>query len=86
MGAASDTPAEVMRVVIEGYRRMSARGKLERVVAMNRALDQLARTRLRAQYGGHMSEREMRLRLGALRLDPDVMAKVFGWDPRVRGL
>ena len=86
MGTPSDTPAAVERLLIEGYRRMSVIEKLERVAAMNRALEQLARARLRARYGNDLSERELRLRLGALRLDPDVMTRVFGWDPRIHGL
>lgn len=81
----SDTSPEVERLLVEGYRRMAPAQKLQRVVAMNRALDQLARARLVAQYGD-MDERTLRLRLGALRLDPRVMADVFGWDPRVHGL
>jgi hypothetical protein len=64
---------------------MSPREKLARVVALNRALDQLARARIRAQYGD-ISEREMRLRLAALRLDAQFLTDAFGWDPRVRGL
>jgi hypothetical protein len=48
-------------------------------------LDQLARARLRKQYGDDLPEREMRLRLAALRLDPQLMADAFGWDPRLRG-
>ena len=58
----SDTPLEVERVLVEGYRAMSPRQKLERVIALNRALEQLARARLRAQYGEALSEREIRLR------------------------
>lgn len=84
--AATDTPPEVERMLIEGYRRMSPRRKLERVAALNRAVEQLAAARLRAQYGEEMSERELRLRLGALRLDRRVMVEAFGWDPDVRGL
>jgi hypothetical protein len=53
---------------------------------MNRALDQLARARLRTQYGDDLSERELRLRLAALRLDRELMVAAFGWDPRVHGL
>lgn len=86
MGVPSDTPAAVERIVIDGYRRMSATEKLERVAAMNRALNQLARARLRAQYGDDLSERELRLRLAALRLDRELMVTAFGWDPRVHGL
>ncbi len=81
----SDTPPEVERVLIEGYRAMTPRQKLERVVALNRALEQLVRARLRAQYGEALPEREIRLRLAALRLDREVMIKVFGWDPHEHG-
>lgn len=86
MGAPSDTSPAVERLLIDGYRRMSAGEKLRRVVAMNHALEQLASARLRARYGPDLSERELRLRLGALRLDADVMRDVFDWDPRVHGL
>jgi hypothetical protein len=65
---------------------MSAGAKLRRVASMNHALEQLARARLSARYGPALSERELRLRLGALRLDPDVMRDAFDWDPRVHGL
>lgn len=86
MSAPSDTPPAVERLLVDGYRRMPSAAKLHRVVAMNRALEQLARARLRARYGPDIPEREMRLRLGALRLDADIMRDVFDWDPRVHGL
>jgi hypothetical protein len=82
----SDTPPAVERMLIEGYRRMPPREKLQRVVALNRALEQLARARIRAQYGDDLPERQVRLRLAALRLDRRLMVEAFGWDPRVRGL
>ena len=72
-------------MLIEGYRAMSPRQKLERIVALNRALEQLARARLRAQYGASLSEQEIRLRLAALRLDRKTMIDVFGWDPHEHG-
>jgi hypothetical protein len=83
---ASDTPPPIERLLIEGYRRMAPAEKLERVVALNRAVDQLARARIRAQYGEDLTERELRLRLAALRLDRRVMVEVFEWDPGIRGL
>jgi hypothetical protein len=83
---ASDTPPPIERLLIEGYRRMPPAEKLERVAALNRAVDQLARARIRAQYGEDLTERELRLRLAALRLDRRVMVEVFGWDPGIRGL
>lgn len=86
MPVPSDTPLAVERLLIDGFRRMTPTEKLQRVVALNRALDVLARARLTARYGPHMPEHEMRLRLAALRLDADLMADVFGWDPRAHGL
>jgi hypothetical protein len=81
----SDTSPAVERVLLEGYRRMSAREKLQRVVALNRALQQLARARILAQYGEHVTERELRHRLGALRLDRVSMVRAFDWDPDAQG-
>jgi hypothetical protein len=60
--------------------------KLERVVALNRALDQLASARLRDRYGPGISDRELALRLAALRLDARTMIQAFDWDPGTRGL
>ena len=82
----SDTSPAAHRVLIEGYRRMTPAEKLQRVAALNRALEQLARARLRARYGADVSERELRLRSGALRLGRRVMVEAFGWDPDVQGL
>ena len=81
----SDTSPDAERVLIAGYRRMAPADKLRRVVALNRAVEQLARARLRQQYGPDIPERELRLRLGALRLDRSVMIDAFGWDPREHG-
>jgi hypothetical protein len=85
MSAPSDTSSAAEQFILEGYRRMSPGEKLRRVVALNRALDQLAAARLRARYGAELSDDELRLRLAALRLDARIMAEVFGWDPAVHG-
>ena len=81
----SDTSPEAERILIEGYRKMSPRQKLERVVSMNRALVALSTARIKATYGD-ISDWEMKLRLAALRLDRDTMINVFGWDPEEEGL
>jgi hypothetical protein len=81
----SDTSPAAERILVEGFRRMTPADKMKRVASMNRAVEQFALARLRAQYG-EMSETEQRLRLAALRLDPGIMRTVFGWDPDVRGL
>jgi len=80
----SDTSPEAERFLIEGYRRMTPTQKLQRVASLNRALVLLQKARIRAQYGD-ISDDEMRLRLGALRLGRETMIKVFGWDPDEKG-
>ena len=85
MAVPSDTSPAIERMLIEGYRQMSPARKLARVAALNRVLEQLAAARLRALYGENLPERELRLRLAALRLDADLMTEVFDWDPRVHG-
>lgn len=85
MRVPSDTSPEAERVVIEGYRGMSAADKLRQVASLNRALDELATARLRSQYP-EMTPRELSLRLAALRLDARIMREVFGWDPADHGL
>jgi hypothetical protein len=86
MPVPSDTSPDAERVLIEGYRRMSPAEKLERVAALNRALVALSTARLRAQYGAAIPPRELRLRLAALRLEPEIMRTVLAWDPAVHGL
>jgi hypothetical protein len=76
----SDTSPDAERVLLEGYRRMSPAEKLERVFSLNRALEQLQRARIAADYGD-IPEREMRLRLGALRMGRETMIKVFAGIP-----
>ena len=80
----SDTSPDAQRFLDEGYRRMTPTQKLQRVESLNRALVLLQKARIRAQYGD-ISEDEMRMRLGALRLGRETMIKVFGWDPDEKG-
>lgn len=80
----TDTAPEVHARLIAGYRAMSPAAKLAQVVAINRAVESLARTGIKARHGD-IPEDELRLRLAALRLPPDVMVDAFGWDPAERG-
>lgn len=80
----SDTSPEAERILIEGYRRMTPTQKLQRVESLNRALVLLQKARIRAEYGD-ISDEEMRMRLGALRLGRETMIEVFGWDPDEKG-
>lgn len=83
--AAEDTPPEVRAMMIEGYRRMSPADKLQRVVDLNRAVESLARARIREQYGPDLSVREEDLRIASLYLDRETMIRAFGWDPESEG-
>lgn len=65
---------------------MSPAEKLARVVALNGMVEALAAARLRERYGPDLSERELGLRLAALRLDRETMVAAFGWDPHLMGL
>lgn len=80
-----DTPAEIEELILEGYRRMTPREKLERVGELNRAVEAMAAARIRRRYGADLPERELRLRLASLRLDRATMIKVFDWDPEEKG-
>ena len=86
MAVPTDTSPAAERLLIEGYRHMTPEAKLARVAALNRALVELATARLRSQYGADLTQRELRLRLAALRLEASTMREVFGWDPAIRGL
>jgi len=80
----ADTRPEAARVLLEGYRRMTPAEKVARVIDLSRATGQLAEARIRAQYPT-ATDREVRLRLAALRLGRDTMVRVFGWDPEWEG-
>lgn len=80
-----DTPPEVEERVIEGYRAMSPAQRLGRVVSLNRALEALAAARVTSRHGPGLSPRELRLRLGSLRISRQEMIRAFDWDPVERG-
>lgn len=82
----SDTPRELERLIVEGYRRMTPIEKLERVTQLNRSTRTLALAGIRQRYRSDLSEREARLRLAALSIDRETMIEAFGWDPDEHGL
>ncbi len=82
---ALDTPPEVEKMILEGYRRMTPQEKFRRIIELNRSVEEMAAARIRKQYGPDLPERELRLRLAALRLDRETMIEVFDWDPQVKG-
>ncbi len=82
----TDTHPDAQRVLLRGYAAMTPAEKLRRVVDLNRSVEALAAARIRKEYGAEISDRELALRLAALRLDRATMIKVFDWDPDAHGL
>jgi len=80
----SDTHPLIHKILIAGYREMSPKEKLKRVDELTKAVQQLALSRIRKQYG-NIPERDQQLRLASLRLDRETMMHVFDWDPRKEG-
>jgi hypothetical protein len=81
----SDTPLEIERLQLAGYRRMTPQEKFQRIRELNLAGQAMAAERIARQYGRDLAEREVLLRLAALRLDRETMVKVFSWDPEEKG-
>jgi hypothetical protein len=79
-----DTPPDIQKILIAGYRLMSPQQKLKRVDELTKGVQQLALARIRQQYGD-IPEREQQLRLASLWLERETMIKVFNWDPAVEG-
>lgn len=80
----NDTSPDIEALMIERYREMTPQQKLERVSDMICAVRELAMADVRRRYP-RASERELKLRVASRWLDPDLMVRAFGWDPRVEG-
>lgn len=78
---ASDKPMNVERRMIEAYRRMTPAEIFPRVAEPNETCEPIARAGIRLRHP-QANENEVRLRLAALRLDPEIVTRVFGWEPR----
>ncbi len=79
-----DTDPKMHAFLVEGYRAMTPQQKLKRTLELTQAVQQLALIRIRQQHP-QASQREQQLRLASLWLAPEVMQKVFGWDPTKEG-
>ena len=80
----NEMDAMIEKIVVEGYRKMTSWEKMKRVSELNKAVQQLALSRIRKQYGD-IPEREQKLRLASLWIDRDTMIRVFDWDPKIKG-
>lgn len=82
---ASDTSREIEEILVEAYRQMTPQERIARAMALTRATLELAAAGIRERHGADIPERELELRLAALRLGRETMIEVFGWDPEEKG-
>ncbi len=80
----NDTSEEADRFLMDAYRRMSIAEKARRISELNRTVERLAVTGIRARHP-EATEREVRLRLAALRYGQEFVLEAFGWDPEREG-
>ena len=73
----ADTSPEVWEKQLELYRRMTPAEKAEGVRALTLAVNRVALAGLRQRYPA-ASESELRLRLAAVRLGADLVARAYG--------
>ena len=75
----NDTHPKIEALLIEGYRKMSAAQKLERVRALTRAVQELALLDVRRRHP-QADAREQALRVASRWIEPELMVRAFGWD------
>jgi hypothetical protein len=78
----SDTSPDADAVLTAGLRAMTPAQRLARALDLMATVETLAAARTRAQHGESLSDREVRLRLAALRLDRETMVQVASWGPK----
>jgi hypothetical protein len=83
-GLPNDTHPKIEAMLIEGYRKMSPSQKLERVRALTRAVQEFALVDVRRRHP-NADAREQALRVASRWIEPDLMARAFGWDVREVG-
>jgi hypothetical protein len=80
----NDTHPKIEAMLIEGYRKMSASQKLERVRALTRAVQEFALLDVRRRHP-NADAHEQALRVASRWIEPELMVRAFGWDVREVG-
>jgi hypothetical protein len=83
-GGLSDTHPKAEKVLIEGYRRMTAAQKVRQIGEMYGLAQQLALADIRRRHP-EADAREVQMRLASRFLEPELMRRAFGWDPDKEG-
>jgi hypothetical protein len=79
-----DTPPEIEKIIIEGYRKMSAAQKLKIMQDLIRTAQLLELSDIKRRYPNAVN-RELQLRLASRWIEPELMRKAFGWDQEIEG-
>lgn len=66
------------------YRRLDPSERMRLALDQQEAADAFALWGIRLRHP-QADEREQNLRLAALKIDPELMLRAFGWDPREKG-
>ncbi len=80
-----DTPPDIEARYVELWRASSPGRRLEKVLGMGRAVNELARAEIMRRHPTAPA-REVALRLAARNLDRETMIRAFGWDPDRDGM
>jgi hypothetical protein len=74
-----DTHLAIQALLIDGYRKMSAAEKIERVRLLTMAIQELALADIRKRHPD-ADAHEQALRLASRWIDQNLMLRVFSWD------
>lgn len=80
----TDTDPRIEAFIVEGYRRMSASQKFDRVQALTKSVQELALLDVRRRHPSS-DPREQALRVASRWLGPKLMRDAFGWDVEETG-
>jgi hypothetical protein len=80
----ADTDPRIHAMVIDRLRTMTPSEKARMVVKLNLACDALAIAGIRERHPEADAD-EVRMRLGVLRVGPELMMRAFAWDVREHG-
>ncbi|MDQ3013820.1 MAG: hypothetical protein M3X11_24340 [Acidobacteriota bacterium] len=79
-----DTSPEIEKIMIEGYRKMSAARKLHIMQDLIRTAQLLALSDIKRRHP-QANKREIQLRLASRWIDPELLREAFDWDIEVEG-
>ncbi|MGH8924288.1 MAG: hypothetical protein ACRDWA_06590 [Acidimicrobiia bacterium] len=79
-----DTSLEIWQKMIAGWRTMPSQAKARTVKALSSASTRMAIIGIRERHPD-ASDEEVLYRLGALRIEKELMRSAVGWDPDVHG-